>query len=212
MSNFVPADYVDVAERIHRFYEMHPEGSIQTSMERLEGNLVVFKALAYKTPTDPTPTTGWAYEREGQGHVNKTSFIENCETSAIGRALANMGFAVKDGEPRPSRQEMEKVQRMSVQDRATQEWGLEPENAPQPVGQSVTRCPNCQGAVWDNARMNEKRQQEGKKSLPLFSCKDKDGCGWVMWPEKGRRKTVTAEASGKPTGSPFDNDDADLGF
>lgn len=106
------ADYVDVAERIQRFYEKHPEGSIQTEMVRLDGDLVVFRASVYRDRGDPVPTTGWAYEREGAGYVNKTSFIENCETSAIGRALANMGFAVRAGEPRPTRQEMEKVQRM----------------------------------------------------------------------------------------------------
>ena len=57
-----------------------------------EGNLVVFKATVYRDREDPHPTTGWAYEREGVGYVNRTSFIENCETSAIGRALANLNF------------------------------------------------------------------------------------------------------------------------
>lgn len=85
-------DYVDVAERIRLFYERYPEGSIQTEMVRLDGDLVVFRATVYRDREDPHPTTGWAYEREGVGHVNKTSFIENCETSAIGRALSNLNF------------------------------------------------------------------------------------------------------------------------
>lgn len=85
-------DYVDVAERIGAFYERYPEGSIQTEMVRLDGDLVVFKATVYRDREDPHPTTGWAYEREGVGYVNRTSFIENCETSAIGRALANLNF------------------------------------------------------------------------------------------------------------------------
>ena len=85
-------DYVDVAERIRAFYERYPDGSIQTEMVRLEGDRVVFKAVVYRDREDPRPVTGWAHEREGQGHVNKTSFIENCETSAIGRALANLNF------------------------------------------------------------------------------------------------------------------------
>ncbi|HEX7049276.1 MAG TPA: hypothetical protein VF188_03605 [Longimicrobiales bacterium] len=85
-------DYVDVAARIHAFYERYPEGSIQTEMVRLEGEMVVFKATVYRDREDTCPTTGWAYEREGVGYVNKTSFIENCETSAIGRALANLNF------------------------------------------------------------------------------------------------------------------------
>jgi hypothetical protein len=85
-------DYVDVAERIRLFYERYPEGSIQTEMVRLEGDLVIFRARVYRDREDPNPTTGWAYEREGVGVVNKTSFIENCETSSVGRALSNLNF------------------------------------------------------------------------------------------------------------------------
>lgn len=92
VERFDVKDYVEVAERIRDFYETYPEGSIQTEMVRLEGDLVVFKAAVYRGPEAVHPTTGWAYEREGEGYVNKTSFIENCETSAIGRALANLNF------------------------------------------------------------------------------------------------------------------------
>jgi len=91
-------DYVDVAERIRAFYLRYPEGSIQTEMVRLEGDMVVFRATVYRDREDGCPTTGWAYEREGVGHVNRTSFIENCETSAIGRALANLNFPTSRAE------------------------------------------------------------------------------------------------------------------
>lgn len=94
---FNPKDYVDVAERIRAFYERYPEGSIQTEMVRLEGEMVVFRAAVYRDREDAHPTTGWAYEREGVGYVNRTSFIENCETSAIGRALANLNFPTSRG-------------------------------------------------------------------------------------------------------------------
>lgn len=102
-------DYVEVAERIRTFYEKYPNGSIQTEMVKLDGELVVFRAAAFRDPEDPHPTTGWAYERQGSSAVNKTSFVENCETSAVGRALANLNFA---GTRRPSREEMHKVARM----------------------------------------------------------------------------------------------------
>lgn len=112
--NFIPDDYVDVAERIRRFYERHPEGRITTDMATWNEDGIVFVARVYRDRTQPVDmpdAVGWAHEVPGQGHVNKTSAVENCETSAIGRALANLGFPVKDGEPRPSRQEMQKVER-----------------------------------------------------------------------------------------------------
>jgi hypothetical protein len=57
--------------------------------------------------------TGWAEEIRGQGNVNKTSHLENCETGAVGRALANAGLSGSDFTKRPSREEMGKVQRMT---------------------------------------------------------------------------------------------------
>jgi hypothetical protein len=57
--------------------------------------------------------TGYAEEVRGAGNVNRTSHVENCETSAIGRALANCGMAGSDMSKRPSREEMAKVQRTS---------------------------------------------------------------------------------------------------
>lgn len=45
-------------------------------------------------------------------------------------------------------------------------------------------CPQCGGATWNNAQKNQQRANEGKRPLPLWACKDKDGCGWVKWPPK----------------------------
>ena len=69
---------------------------------------VVFKAAIYLNGDAEPKATGYALEEAGKGFVNKTSHLENCETSAIGRALANMGM---HGSKRPSREEMEKAQR-----------------------------------------------------------------------------------------------------
>jgi hypothetical protein len=62
---------------------------------------------------DEIIATGWAEEIRGQGNVNKTSHLENCETGAVGRALANAGLSGSDFTKRPSREEMGKVQRMT---------------------------------------------------------------------------------------------------
>lgn len=104
------ADYTTVRERIAAFYERFPEGSIRTELAQFSDDLVVFKASVYRDGADPYPTTGWAYDRVGTVTDQGTRIVENCETAAIGRALANRGFA---GKKRPSREEMAKVRRLS---------------------------------------------------------------------------------------------------
>jgi len=69
-------------------------------------SIAVFEAEVYLNGDESPKATGYAMEKAGQGYVNKTSHVENCETSAIGRALANMGL---HGSKRPSREEMQKA-------------------------------------------------------------------------------------------------------
>ena len=95
MASFDLNDYVQVNERIEKFYEKYPEGSIQTEIITNESGMVIFKAYAYRNNEDTKPATGHAMEKEGSSYINKTSHIENCETSAVGRALAMLGFEIK---------------------------------------------------------------------------------------------------------------------
>ena len=95
MASFDLNDYVQVNERIEKFYEKYPEGSIQTEIIANENGVVIFKAYAYRNQEDTKPATGHAMEKEGSTYINKTSHIENCETSAVGRALAMLGFEIK---------------------------------------------------------------------------------------------------------------------
>lgn len=101
------ADYVDVATRIQRFYEKHPEGSLRSEILHHDKERVLIRAFAYRTPDDPAPATGHAEEVRSMGPVNRTSAVENCETSAWGRAIAALGFEVKSGIA--SREEMDKA-------------------------------------------------------------------------------------------------------
>jgi len=102
--------YAPVARRITLFYERYPAGRIITSLVERDANAVVFRARVYRTADDPSPAaTGWALEREGDGDVNAVACLENTETSAIGRALANLGFTASA--ERPSREEMVRVAR-----------------------------------------------------------------------------------------------------
>jgi len=95
MATFNLDDYVQVNERIEKFYQKYPEGSIQTEITELNDKYVIFKAFAYRNQEDSKPSTGYAMEKEGSSYINKTSHIENCETSAVGRALAMLGFEIK---------------------------------------------------------------------------------------------------------------------
>jgi len=112
MSNFNLDDYDPVDSRIKQFYEDHPDGAIHTELQSVvDSPVAVFRASALVG--ERVVSTGYASEKEGEGYVNKTSHLENCETSAIGRALANFGYS---GNKRPSREEMQKVQRAESTD------------------------------------------------------------------------------------------------
>lgn len=109
-------NYVPVQDRINEFWTKNPNGRIVTHLEHLdsaefENRMVVIRAEIFKDsdPSSPPVSVGYAKERESKGYVNQTSFLENCETSAIGRALATLGYLVDKG--RPSREEMESVAR-----------------------------------------------------------------------------------------------------
>src|SRR5262249_47419809 len=114
MPRFNLDDYVTVQDRILKFWEKYPEGRILTELasDPSDWQKVRFRAAVYATRTDEVPVaTGYAFELAGSGPVNQTSHEENAETSAIGRALANLGFATSQHD-RPSREEMQKVERM----------------------------------------------------------------------------------------------------
>lgn len=104
------SNYETVETRISRFYEKHENGRITTDLISFDDKQFIVKAFVYRDAADSLPaSTGYAEERIGSSPVNRTSALENCETSAIGRALANLNFAPKGA--RPSVEEMQKVER-----------------------------------------------------------------------------------------------------
>ena len=110
MAHFNLADYETVEDRLVKFWDDHKEGRVLTSIHYYDDNRILVKAEIYFNREDDRPVaTGYAEEVRGASPVNKTSHAENAETSAIGRGLANCGYATKGS--RPSREEMEKVQR-----------------------------------------------------------------------------------------------------
>jgi hypothetical protein len=149
-------NYVPVQDRINQFRSEYPEGVIKTEMIMPSPFMwggdgapkvdeafdhIVFKASLWRDKDRAgmeADATGWAHEmRVRQGRtVNVTSWIENCETSAIGRALANLGYATSQ-EDRPSREEMEKVERLQQALSESQYEVVERNNMPSPVRQQA---------------------------------------------------------------------------
>lgn len=86
-------EYAEVNQRIKAFRSVYPQGTINTTMLSNENGVCVFKAQVI-SEDGTLLATGTAYEREDSSFINKTSYIENCETSAIGRALGIAGFGI----------------------------------------------------------------------------------------------------------------------
>ena len=102
------ADYEPVEVRLEKFIKDYPAFRISTELEVVEATRYIVKAYLFKNAEDSVAwATGYAEETVSTRGVNQTSALENCETSAIGRALANAGYAPKG--KRPSREEMSKV-------------------------------------------------------------------------------------------------------
>lgn len=129
MANFNLADYETVEERLARFLKDHPDArviteNLTTPTDR-SVNMWVVKTTIYLSDADQErqlpKATGHAFEIDGvNGMANKTSALENCETSSIGRALANAGYS---GNRRATREEMAKVERGQTPKPAV-DWSL----------------------------------------------------------------------------------------
>ena len=147
-------NYETVASRLDRWlvkYELPevvvPRTRVETELVHYSDNRCVFKASIYVD--NILVSTGWAEETRGEGMVNKTSHVENCESSAVGRALANAGLAGSDPSKRPSREEMEKVQRASA-----------PRPAPAPAQVSPAQVAENVAALREITRVFDARPVE----------------------------------------------------
>jgi hypothetical protein len=117
------SNYETVETRLARFWEQYPDGRVETTLMNYDGDSCIVRTVVWKHRDDANPTaTGYAHEIHTDRGVNMTSFIENCETSSLGRCLSNMGLAKQNA--RPSREEMQKVERLG--------------GAPQPTGKTHT--------------------------------------------------------------------------
>lgn len=87
-------EYAEVNQRIKAFRSLLPNGSIETEIISVENGVVIMKAVV-RNEEGNVIGIGHAYEKENSTFINKTSYIENCETSAVGRALGMCGFGIE---------------------------------------------------------------------------------------------------------------------
>lgn len=92
-------NYIMVPQRVKAFRQLYPEGFINTKLLSLDGGVCVMQTEVgyYENGTPVVLGTGMAYEKETSSYINKTSYIENCETSAVGRALGFLGLGIEGG-------------------------------------------------------------------------------------------------------------------
>ena len=109
------SNYETVEQRLVRWWAAYPNGRVYTCMMNYTGDACVFYCELYADKDDKVPVaTGYAEEIKSDRGVNATSFVENCETSAIGRAIANCPLQAPASGSRPSRNEMQKVERLTT--------------------------------------------------------------------------------------------------
>ena len=141
--------YETVEDRLARFWADHPNARIDTAMMNYDGDSCIFRAEIYFDASQSAPTaTGYAEEVKGSSPVNRTSFVENCETSAIGRALANCGYATRG--KRPSREEMAKVSRAGAPHLAAPSSSAQTEITT--IGGQAIRTEKQAGYAWALAK------------------------------------------------------------
>jgi len=114
MAFFNLNEYQTVQERVEIFRELHPTGRIVNEIVLINEKEVVIKSSVYLDLADPHPVAvDFAQENVAAKGVNSTSWVENCATSAAGRALALLGGGMSPKGKKPSREEMTKVQATS---------------------------------------------------------------------------------------------------
>lgn len=91
-TNIKGKEYAEVNQRVKAFRFVYPHGTIETEMLHLQDGVCVFRASALDG--EELLATGHAEEKESSSFINRTSFVENCETSAVGRCLGLVGFGI----------------------------------------------------------------------------------------------------------------------
>jgi hypothetical protein len=185
-------DYETVEERLIKFWKEYPDGRIETELIEATTNRFIVVARLFRTEADSKHwTSGLAFEHTTERGVNATSALENCETSAIGRALANAGYATRG--KRPSREEMSKAvkDRIIKVEKPSDPWTIEPKEMPVPVADAVAaindnivpeEIPMC---PTHNVACEPKEGNTRGKAWKHYKCPRSwvDKCEFIVWME-----------------------------
>ena len=186
--------YVMVKDRVIHFNNEHPNGCIRSKLVDRIDSVVIFEAKGIPDIDKPERFfTGHAEEIIGSSQINQTSALENCETSAIGRALAMMGIGVNESFASGDEVANAVYQQGGETIKTRTEKVIATHNPPETV--DGLECPTCKGGMVDNrdidggAKLSGKGKKlvsEGKPlegaglKLPLYKCSD-DNCKGVIW-------------------------------
>ena len=191
MAKFNLDNYETVEDRLKKFWKENPDARINTEIAHIteDGTCVTIRAEVFKQEEDARPVaTGIAQETKGQGgFANADAWMENCETSAIGRALANWKYQGSD-KARPSREEMSKVQvekkpvkkptkqELDAMNKVVDEMVAEPTNTTGDVGKQLNQL--LEAMIPDEA-LRQTIKQNAYKELVNNGIADKDIKLWT---------------------------------
>lgn len=166
------SNYVDVKTRIKMFYDRYPEGSLQFEFKGTLGENIWGVAYAYRTPEDPRPATGTASElAKGKTAYTAGSELMNLETSAIGRAIGNLGIGIEAGMATKDEVEFAKERQREIPTAPYDPWEAEKLGTVEQALAAMGAVPLCDCGVEMKHKAGT-RKSDGKPYSGFFCVKD----------------------------------------